>query len=105
MSQAFFLVTAPGPGITEINVYPFDTIIRSENHINAFNIPGHDLDIVNGSVLVSIGRFNIAFGQTQHRVNQVNGQLVDLWMAAAQRRYKGSFTAAQFNMKGLLFFK
>jgi hypothetical protein len=103
MGQSFFMVTTSGPGITKININPLNSILWRKHFRDAFNVPGHDLDIVDREIGFSIGCFYVSFGEPQNGIDQIDGQIIEFRMSAAQFSNKSPFSAAQFYMKGLFF--
>ena len=90
------------PRVAEIDVDAVYGILRREDALDALDVGAHDLDVVDGAARLLIGGLDLALGQNEDFVGDVDAEVVVLRVGAGQLGDKAALAAAQFQHKGLL---
>lgn len=90
------------PGVAEVDVDPLHRILRRDHAPDALDVGAHDLYIVHRTAGSGVGSLDLALGQDQHLVGDVDAQVVVLRVGAGQLGDKAALAAAQLQDKGLL---
>ena len=83
------------PRVAEVDVDAADLVLRRDHALDALNVGAHDLDVVDGAVCGLIGGLDLALGQDEHLVGDVDAQIVVLRVGAGQLGDEAALAAAQ----------
>ena len=90
------------PRIAEVDVDAADRILGGNDPLDALDVGAHDLHVVDGAACSLIGGFDLALGEDEHLIGDIDAQIVVFRVGAGQLGDEAALAAAQFQHKGLL---
>ena len=90
------------PRIAEVDVDAVHPVGRGEGIAQALDVDAGDLDVIRGHAALGIGGLDLALGQDQHLVGDVDAQVVDVRVPGGQLRQETALATAQLQVPGLV---
>ena len=90
------------PRVAEIDVDARNAVLRREGVAQPLNVQTGNLYIVGGQAALSVGGLDLALGEDQHLVGDVDAQIVDVGVGWCDLGEKATLAAAQLKVPRLV---
>ena len=90
------------PRVAEIDVDARNTVVWCEGIAQALNVQAGDFHVVGGNTALCIGGLDLALGEDQHLVGDVDAEVIDIRVGRGDLGQKSALAAAQLQVPGLV---